>query len=246
MKCRQEEKLPPADNNPKKKEKTMDKNKTEIVLVIDKSGSMHSLQKTVVESVNSFLEEQAGQPGTAYVTLYSFDNEVQEMLRHCELKEVPKLTEKNYVPGGMTALLDGVGRAIDETGARLAALPEEERPAVVTVGIMTDGYENASREYSRKDIAERIARQKEKYNWKFIFFGAGEDAIQVAAQMNIDKEDSVKWEAGNAEDLQAVMHCTSQRVSYSRKCSIMGVAEDRVSMDGLMDRARSLFRKKRK
>ena len=150
----------------------MDKSKTEIVLVIDKSGSMSCLRQTVIKSVNAFLKDQKDCEGTATVTMYAFDDEVMVMQVCSPLENVPELSRENYEPGGCTALLDAVGIAIDDTGKRLASLPEEQRPANVIIGIMTDGFENSSRRYKWKDIADRIAHQREKYSWRFMFFGA--------------------------------------------------------------------------
>lgn len=229
----------------------MDKSKTEIVLVIDKSGSMFSLRDTVIESVNGFLKDQKNCEGTASVTMYAFNEDVQVMQECCPLERVPELTGKNYDPDGCTALLDAVGHAIDVTGKRLASLAEEQRPANVIIGIMTDGFENSSRKYKWKDIAERIAHQKEKYNWRFMFFGAGMDAIETASKMNIDRADSVTWEAGNADEVHAMMRSQSRRMKACRKIS-MGIASStashaiRSNLSDLMDEEREKIKKEKK
>lgn len=229
----------------------MDKNKTEIVLVVDKSGSMHCLQDTVITSINGFLKDQKDCEGSASVTMYSFNDEVQVMQECCDIQKVPELTRKNYEPDGCTALLDAVGRAIDETGARLAATAEEQRPGTVIMGIMTDGLENSSRKYAWKDIAERIARQKEKYSWKFMFFGAGEDAIKTAADMNIAREDSVAWEAGDKDEVRSFVRAQGRRVKCCRKMAV-GFKDKEVmqtascSLSDLMDEERRNIKKEKK
>lgn len=229
----------------------MDKSKTEIVLVIDKSGSMSCLRQTVIESVNAFLKDQKDCEGSATVTMYAFDDEVMVMQECSPLENVPELSRENYEPDGCTALLDAVGTAIDDTGKRLAAMPEEQRPANVIIGIMTDGFENSSRRYKWKDIADRIAHQREKYSWRFMFFGAGMDAIEVASKMNIDRADSVTWDAGDANEVHAVMSSQSRRAKACRKVS-MGTASYAVrqdacrSLSALMDEERERIKKDKK
>ena len=229
----------------------MDKSKTEIVLVIDKSGSMSCLRQTVIKSVNAFLKDQKDCEGTATVTMYAFDDEVMVMQECSPLEKVPELSRENYEPDGCTALLDAVGTAIDDTGKRLASLPEEQRPGNVIIGIMTDGFENSSRRYKWKDIADRIAHQREKYSWRFMFFGAGMDAIEVASKMNIDRADSVTWDAGDADEVHAVMSSQSRRAKACRKVS-MGTASYAVrqdacrSLSALMDEERERIKKDKK
>ena len=229
----------------------MDKSKTEIVLVIDKSGSMSCLCQTVIESVNAFLKDQKDCEGTATVTMYAFDDEVMVMQECSPLEKVPELSRENYEPDGCTALLDAVGTAIDDTGKRLASLPEEQRPGNVIIGIMTDGFENSSRRYKWKDIADRIAHQREKYSWRFMFFGAGMDAIEVASKMNIDRADSVTWDAGDADEVHAVMSSQSRRAKACRKVSLgtasYAVRQDACrSLSALMDEERERIKKGKK
>lgn len=198
----------------------MDNSVSDIVLIVDESGSMISLQSAVISSFNGFINEQKEGQGTACVTLYTFNSTVSKALQACDVREVTPLSAANYSPHGCTALLDAVGTAIDETGARLAALPEEKRPGTVIIGIMTDGYENASFLYSWKDIAERIRHQKEKYNWHFMFFGADEAAIAAAAKLNIERTESALWRAGDAEEVSTVMSAQSRRVRARRRVAM--------------------------
>lgn len=205
----------------------MDNTKTEIVLVIDRSGSMYSMRHAVIEGFNTFIAEQKKTEGTARVSLYTFNDAVTQPLHRVPLQEVPQLNHNNYEPGGCTALLDAVGTAIDTTGRQLAALPEAERPGSVIIGIMTDGYENASSDYSWADVAQRIQHQKEKYSWRFMFFGAGEDTFDVAKQMHIEQKDSVIWHAGEAKEVKHVMKAQSGRISAARRMAInMATEED--------------------
>lgn len=226
----------------------MDNTLSEIVLVVDESGSMYCLRSAVVSSFNTFINEQKSGSGTAKLTLYTFADEVRTVLKDCHLQEVPPLSRSNYEPGGCTALLDAIGTAIDETGARLAALPEEKRPGTVIVGIMTDGYENASTHYTRQGVAERIRHQKEKYNWHFMFFGADKASVNAAVMMNIDRAEVAVWQAGDAEEVDTVMTSQSRRVR-ARRSACMGTATDedkRVLCCSMADVADDVRRNKRK
>lgn len=211
--------LPTPNSNPYYSQ-PMDNSVSDIVLVVDESGSMCSLRSAVISSFNGFINEQKEGQGTACVTLYTFSGTVSNPLQACDVREVTPLSAANYDPHGLTALLDAVGTAIDETGARLAALPEEKRPGTVIVGIMTDGYENASRLYTWESIADRIRHQKEKYNWHFMFFGADEAAIAAAAKLNIERAESALWQAGDAEEVSTVMSAQSRRVRARRHAAM--------------------------
>lgn len=228
----------------------MDNTLSDIVLVVDESGSMCSLRSSVISSFNTLMKEQQSGLGSARVTLYTFSDEVHTKLRACDVREVTPLSEKNYDPDGCTALLDAIGTAIDETGKRLAALPEEKRPGTVIIGIMTDGYENASTHYTWEQVAERIRHQKEKYSWNFMFFGADEHAIASAAQLNIDRTESAVWEAGNADEVDTVMKAQSSRIC-ARRCArldmnMLSAEQESLLSSSLSEVTESIRRKKRK
>lgn len=160
---------------------------TELVFILDRSGSMAGLAKDTIGGFNSMIEEQKKEPGEAYVTTVLFDHEYRMLYDRTPLSEVKPLTDKEYFARGMTALLDAVGRTIDAVGVNLAAEPEEERPAKVIVVITTDGMENASREYSRERVKQMISHQQDKYNWNFIFLGANMNAVSEARSLGIDE-----------------------------------------------------------
>jgi hypothetical protein len=155
---------------------------TDITLVIDRSGSMEEIRSDAEGGVNAFIREHAQQPGDALLTLVQFDNEYEFVHRGVPIKEVPPYT---LVPRSGTALLDAVGRAINETGERLARMPEADRPGLVIFVIVTDGQENASKEFSKAQVKEMIQRQQTKYNWHFTFLGTGQDAFAEARGLGI-------------------------------------------------------------
>jgi hypothetical protein len=157
---------------------------TRIAIVLDRSGSMEPLREATVEGINQFLRAQQQLPGSATVKLVRFDTEY-EVVFDKPLHEVPLLTQEDFVPRGATALLDAQGKTIDDLGEELARMPETARPAKVIVVTLTDGLENASKYYTGYKVAEMIKRQREIYSWEFIYLGANQDAVKVAASMNI-------------------------------------------------------------
>ena len=163
----------------------MRENLTEMVFVLDRSGSMSGLAADTIGGFNELIEKQKKIEGDAYVTTVLFDHEYEVLHDHVALGEVAPLTDKEYFARGSTALLDAVGRTINAVGARLAATPEEERPEHVVFVITTDGMENASREYTAKQVREMVEHQQQKYSWQFVFLGANMDAVSEARNLGI-------------------------------------------------------------
>lgn len=163
----------------------MRENLTEMVFVLDRSGSMSGLAVDTIGGFNELIEKQKKIEGRAYVTTVLFDHEYEVLHDHVALEEVAPLTDKEYFARGSTALLDAVGRTIDAVGARLAAAPEEERPAHVVFVITTDGMENSSREYTAQRVRGMIEHQQQKYSWQFVFLGANMDAVSEARKLGI-------------------------------------------------------------
>lgn len=163
----------------------MRENLTEMVFVLDRSGSMSGLAADTIGGFNELIEKQKKIEGDAYVTTVLFDHEYEVLHDHVALGEVAPLTDKEYFARGSTALLDAVGRTINAVGVRLAATPEEERPEHVVFVITTDGMENASREYTAKQVREMVEHQQQKYSWQFVFLGANMDAVSEARNLGI-------------------------------------------------------------
>jgi hypothetical protein len=152
----------------------VDSNLTEIVAILDRSGSMHSLKSDTIGGFNNFIAEQKKTAGKAILTRVQFDNQYQVDFEGKDINEVEDLNDKTYVPRGSTALLDAVGRTINVVGARLSSLPEEKRPGQVIFLIITDGHENASREFSASKVKEMVKHQSDVYKWSFVFLGGGD------------------------------------------------------------------------
>lgn len=166
----------------------MKKNHTELVCIIDRSGSMESIKDDAIGGFNSFLESQRGVPGTASVTLVLFDDRYEVVHENVDLKVIENLTDKTFVPRGMTALLDAVGKTINTIGERLSKTDEDQRPEKVMVCILTDGMENSSKEFSREKIKEMVNHQRDKYKWEFSFLAANQDAFCEAGKIGIKEE----------------------------------------------------------
>ena len=200
--------------------------KTEIAFIFDRSGSMESMTNAAISGFNEFLKAQQstfddhGQPIPATFTLILFDHEYLAVHNRQDIQAALPLNLDTYVPRGNTALLDAIGRTIDEIGNELAATPEANRPAKVIIAILTDGEENASRHFSMADINQRITHQTEKYQWEFMFLGANQDAIATASRMGISAYNAATF-AADADDLHAGNNVFSKKLSASRRLSHM-------------------------
>lgn len=162
-----------------------DANLTEIVCVLDRSGSMYSILDDAVGGINSFISEQRGLPGEAHVTITLFNTWYEIVHEATPVSEVPEFTRETYRCGGATALYDAVGGTIDQVGRRLAATPEEKRPGKVLFVILTDGHENSSRKYTFEQVRDMIDRQQNEWNWQFIYLSADVRAFEHAASFGI-------------------------------------------------------------
>jgi hypothetical protein len=206
----------------------MKDNFTRIAIVLDRSGSMESCKESTVAGFNEFIRTQREIPGEATVKLVQFDDQYETVFDK-PLKQCPELTQNTFVPRGSTALLDAQGRTIVELGQELAALPEQERPSKVIVVTLTDGLENASKQYNLDKIGEMIREQRDKYNWDFVFLGANQDAIATAAAMSIPLPSAMSYSTSKA-GVAATMAAVSHYVGAARKGNAAAFsAEDRKS-----------------
>lgn len=160
-------------------------NLTEIIFIVDRSGSMGTIRNDVIGGYNTFIKNQQKVEGMCRVTFVQFDDAYEVVYDGRPLPEVPYLDENTYVPRGLTALLDAIGRTINTVGQRLQGTPESERPGKVVVVVITDGHENHSREFSRETILKMIKQQQEEYSWEFVYLAANQDAIDVGTRMGI-------------------------------------------------------------
>jgi hypothetical protein len=197
-------------------------NLTEIVCILDRSGSMDVIRDDAIGGFNAFLADQQRLPGEATLTLVLFNDGYQVVYQSVPIGKVKPLTKEDFVPGSMTALLDAVGRTIVSVGKRLTALPEEQRPGKVIVGILTDGQENASREYTRDQVFRMIRHQREVYGWEFAFMAAGQDAFEEAQAIGISKAMTVQFDDQKSYGSGAHMAYSSMCRSF-RSGTVRGI-----------------------
>lgn len=168
---------------------------TEMVFILDRSGSMAGLESDTIGGFNAMIEKQKKQPGKAYVSTVLFDTSTTVLHDRAELTTVKPMTADDYFAGGCTALLDAIGGAINHIGNIHKYARPEDIPAHTIFVITTDGLENASRHYSKSDIKRMIERQRSKYGWEFLFIGANIDAIVTAESFGIEQSRAVNYHA---------------------------------------------------
>lgn len=206
----------------------MKKNLTEIVFILDKSGSMSGLEKDTIGGFNSLIKKQKEVEGEALITTVLFDHNMNTVNDRVPLSEIKEMTGKDYYVGGSTALLDAIGKTIKHINSVQKSLPEDERPEKTMFVITTDGQENASNEYSYEKIKKMVTKKQEKKNWEFLFLGANIDAISTAAGLGIRADRSVNYHSdavGTAVNYRAL----SSAVEKFRCCES---AAAKVALDG--------------
>jgi hypothetical protein len=196
-------------------------NLTHLYFLLDRSGSMNSIVEDTVGGFDAFIAEQRrfteGAPGECRVTLAQFDDAYEEVYADRPIADVPSLVLQ---PRGTTALLDSVARIVLDAGKRLAALPEDQRPGTVIVGIMTDGLENASREWSHPQVKQLIETQTRDYQWQFLYLGADQDAVEVGMSIGVSAGHSVTYGRGKVKQAMAA---TAANVSSYRQARAGGM-----------------------
>ncbi len=173
----------------------MKNNITELVFILDRSGSMAGLESDTIGGFNAMLERQKKQEGKCFVSTVLFDDHSQVLHDRASLETVEKMTDAQYTVGGCTALLDALGDAIRHIGNIHKYARPEDVPEHTMFVITTDGMENASRRYGSREIKEMIRRQQEKYGWEFLFIGANIDAVETAARYGIAGDRAVNYNA---------------------------------------------------
>lgn len=180
----------------------MKKGLTEIVFILDESGSMSGLEKDTIGGYNSFLNKQKDVDGEAFVSTVFFNHTTRVVHDRVDLKKIEPMTEQQYCPGGNTALLDAVGNAIHHIGNVHKYAREEDIPEKTVFVITTDGQENSSTEYTTEKIKKLIEKQQEKYGWEFLFLGANMDAVSEAGKIGIRADRAVRYECDDIGTVQ--------------------------------------------
>lgn len=191
----------------------MKTNITELVFILDKSGSMSGLESDTIGGYNALLKKQKEEAGEATITTVLFNDKVELLHDRINVKGICPITEKEYFVSGCTALLDAIGKTIHKIGNVQRNTNEEHRADKVMFVITTDGMENASTEYNYEKIKKMVERQKQKYGWEFIFIGANIDAISTAAKFGISSDRAANYNAdgqGTRLNYEAVSHVVSE------------------------------------
>jgi hypothetical protein len=189
------------------------KNSVDITIVLDRSGSMQSVAGETILGFNTFLSGQKSGDYKANLTLVQFDHEYELRIDAQDIQEVLPLNKDTYIPRGMTALLDAIGRTIEITKERMKTWKQFEAPPKVLFVIITDGHENNSKIYNRKQVFDKIRKMETKHNWEFVFLGANQDAIEEASFMGISRSRAMTFKA-NGKGVKMMFHALSENVQF--------------------------------
>lgn len=214
----------------------MKQNLTELVFILDRSGSMDGLEDDTIGGFNAMLEKQKKEEGKAFVSTILFDDKTEVLHDRLPLDKVRPITEEEYYVRGCTALLDAVGGAIHHIGNIHKYARWEDRPGRTLFVITTDGMENASRRYTAPQVRRMIERQKARYGWEFLFLGANIDAVETAGQLGIGADRAVNF------------HCDSRgtRLNYATVCQAVSAVRSCAPLDAhWKDAIEEDFRKRR-
>lgn len=204
----------------------MKKNLTELVFILDRSGSMSGLEADTIGGYNSLLEKQKREEGEAYVSTVLFDHETEVLHDRVKLQDLKPMTDREYYVRGCTALLDALGGAIHHIARIHKYAREEDRPEKTLFVVITDGMENSSRRYSLSKVKRMVEKEKEKYGWEFLFLGANMDAVEVAGRFGISADRAVRYEC-DSRGTELNYQALSKAVSTVRKSAFC----DSISLD---------------
>ena len=204
-------------------------NLTRIAFLLDRSGSMQSIKSDVIGGFDAFLTEQRAGEGDCTVTLAQFDHEYRVVYHNIPLADVPALALQ---PRGRTALLDSMGKLITDTATEINALPEDQKPGTIVVAIMTDGYENASSEWSRPAI-KALVEQQTSAGWEFLYMGADQDAVEVGTSLGVKAEQAITYSRGKSREAMAAVSGNVRNYRTAKRVDIAA------AMPGFSERQRT-------
>ncbi|MBQ7082054.1 MAG: VWA domain-containing protein [Oscillospiraceae bacterium] len=215
----------------------MKNNVTELVFILDKSGSMAGLEKDTIGGFNAMIEKQKKEDGACYVSTVLFSDESQMLHDRLPLEQVPQMTDRDYEVCGCTALLDAIGDCIRHIENIHKYARAEDLPAHTLFVITTDGQENASHRYTGEKIKKMIGRQKEKYGWEFLFIGANIDAVATASRYGIEKDRAVNYLA-DEKGTRTLFRAVGNAVCSIRNKSSLGADWQREIKEDFCSRSR--------
>lgn len=223
----------------------MKKGLTELVFIIDRSGSMSGLEADTIGGFNSLLEKQKKETGDAYVSVILFDDQTEVLYDRVNIQKVERMSDNQYFVRGCTALLDAVGGAIHHIKNVYRYAREEDIPEKTLFIITTDGMENASRQYSYDNVRRMIEHEKEKYHWEFLFLGSNIDAVQVAGRFGIKANRAVRYEHDGV-GTRLNYEVMSKAVSYARSAPSAADMKCTLDEEGLLAPIREDYKRRHK
>lgn len=197
----------------------MKKNYTHLVISLDRSGSMISIKKDIIPGFNEFIKKQKEAKGKCTVTLVQFDDVYEKIFDFADLNEFIELNEQNYTPRGSTALIDSMCKLIEETGKKLSSMEEKDRPEKVLFLSITDGEENASREFTNEDLKSKIQHQEDIYKWQFVYIGANQDAFVNAQKYGMNLNSTMNFNA-TSRGIYAMFNVTADAFIRYRSANV--------------------------
>ena len=223
----------------------MKKGLTELVMILDRSGSMSGLEADTIGGFNGMIEKQKQEEGEAYVSVILFDDNSEVLLDRVDIQKVEPMTDRQYYVRGCTALLDAVGGAIHHIGNVHKYAREEDVPEKTIFIITTDGMENASRLYSYDKVRQMIERQKEQYHWEFLFLGANIDAVREASRFGINSTHAVRYEH-DAEGTLLNYSVVSHAVGCARRAPSAKAMNEMMDDAAILEPIRQDYKKRHK
>lgn len=206
----------------------MHKGLTEIVFILDRSGSMSGLELDTIGGFNSMIKKQKKEEGEALISTVLFDDKIEVLHDRIDLRKVEKMNEEQYYVRGCTALLDAIGSSIHHIGNIHKYAREEDRPEKILFIITTDGMENSSCRYTYEKVKSMVEKQKNKYGWEFIFLGANIDAVEVAGRFGIGKSRAVNY---TCDSEGTVLNFNVLNETLSKIRSVSGIKEMSLMLD---------------
>jgi uncharacterized protein YegL len=196
------------------------KNLTDITIILDRSGSMQGIKEATITAFNTFLKEQKKDGLPTNLSFIQFDDQYEKNYTEKDIHLAKELNAQTFEPRGLTALLDAVGRTVKNTKKRIRNKDKSERPDKVIIAIITDGFENASREYTRKKIFKMIRKHEEKDNWKFVFLAANQDAIAEGARFGIHQDRAMTYRADKQGIHEAFVSFNNKLSNYKQSALV--------------------------
>lgn len=197
---------------------------THILAVVDRSGSMFGIQDDMRGALDEFFKSQVDLPGTCLVDYVQFDSEYERVFENTEVSKAKAVLE----PRGSTALLDAIGKSVVDLGNKLDRKPEGERPGLVQVVVVTDGHENASRDWTKESVKTLIQRQESEFSWDFVFLGANMDAVAIGANFGFNPDKSMTYDINNTAAMSAAVsgYTTRSRLGNTANNSFTSAERD--------------------